>query len=131
MAYKDPEKTKLFHREYYKKNKTKSLERSKTQRIAAKIWFGKLREFIGCVICADRREECLEFHHLNAREKESSVSEMVSRNRNKRDILLELEKTVCLCSNCHKTVHSGRICLTEDQIGLSRGRVKEFYACEA
>jgi hypothetical protein len=58
-----------------------------------------------CEICGYKKtQQALEFHHLYSLEKEFNIS---SRMRTLKSIKKELDKTVLLCSNCHREVHAG------------------------
>lgn len=59
-----------------------------------------------CTVCGYNR--CLgaiEFHHFKTGEKEFEVSKMSSFSKER--IILELEKCLMLCANCHREIHSG------------------------
>lgn len=61
-----------------------------------------------CIICGEDTKCCLEFHHL--RNKLYNISQSVKflpPNLFKK----ELDKCVCICSNCHKKLHTGLITL--------------------
>jgi len=58
----------------------------------------------GCANCPETRGPCLDFHHPNPDEKEMTISCMVSRYSLKK-IMLEVEKCVVLCRNCHAIEH--------------------------
>ena len=55
--------------------------------------------------------ESLDFHHKNPSEKEFTIGQ--HRNKSKEKLLEEIEKCVCLCSNCHRKVHAGIINLED------------------
>jgi len=58
-----------------------------------------------CEICSYKKcNSALEFHHLYSLEKDFNIS---SRMRTLKSIKKELDKTVLLCSNCHREVHEG------------------------
>lgn len=48
--------------------------------------------------------EALDFHHVDPNEKDFSIS--ASRKRGWKTIKIELDKCVCLCSNCHRELHA-------------------------
>ena len=57
-----------------------------------------------CQICGyDRCLSAFDFHHIDAREKDFTISASMSWDR----IEPELKKCVLLCSNCHREVHAG------------------------
>jgi hypothetical protein len=53
----------------------------------------------------------LEFHHKNAKEKDFSISKScMSFNKIKK----ELDKCILVCSNCHREIHAGIICIPSE-----------------
>lgn len=63
-------------------------------------------EFLGgkCSICSyDKHPAGFDFHHVNPREKDFTISSAASWKK----IEPELLKCVLLCSNCHREVHAG------------------------
>ncbi len=64
-------------------------------------------EYLGgkCKICGyNRCVAALDFHHINPKEKEFSIS---SRSVSEKRLYLELDKCILLCSNCHREIHNG------------------------
>lgn len=60
-----------------------------------------------CAICGyDKCVSALEFHHLNASEKDFSIANLRSYSFSE-VVREELSKCVTLCANCHREVHSG------------------------
>ena len=58
-----------------------------------------------CSICNyNKYIGALEFHHLNPSEKEFSISDL--RTYSWDVVKNELDKCICLCSNCHREIHS-------------------------
>jgi predicted HNH restriction endonuclease len=55
--------------------------------------------------CGESRPWCLDFHHINPKDKEENLSRMTSHQRKKEDINKEIEKCVVLCANCHRDFH--------------------------
>lgn len=66
-----------------------------------------------CIVCGESEPCCIDFHHLNPSEKEFTIGQ--HRSKSKENLLEEISKCVCLCSNCHRKVHMGLINL-EDYI---------------
>jgi len=60
-----------------------------------------------CGICGyNKCSNALEFHHINPSEKEFGLSAKgMTRSWDK--MVMELKKCICICSNCHREVHSG------------------------
>lgn len=58
-----------------------------------------------CAKCGEQRPYVIEFHHIDPKDKSFEVGKAVSGNVNRNLILSEIEKCVCLCSNCHNEYH--------------------------
>lgn len=57
-----------------------------------------------CCICGyNKNYACLDFHHLDAKEKEFSFS--TGRNKSWNKIIEELQKCILVCRNCHGELH--------------------------
>lgn len=76
----------------------------------------KLRSIInkekekGCSYCGYKQfNECLHFHHLDETTKDKSISRKIGRGENLSKILLETNKCIVLCANCHMALHNGDI----------------------
>jgi len=102
-----------LHKDYFKLCKGKSYFESacikcknvKVKERAIKIK-NELVELFGgkCLICNyNKCLRALEFHHLNPKEKEFSLSDGKSIDKMKQ----ELQKCILTCSNCHKEIHTG------------------------
>ena len=59
-----------------------------------------------CCICGENNNCCLEFHHM--KDKVYNISQAVKYLKTGL-FIKELDKCVCICSNCHKKLHSGII----------------------
>lgn len=65
-----------------------------------------------CQICDyDRCDSALELHHIDPSKKEFSFGGLRASPRSVELIKDELKKCILLCSNCHKEVHAGIVCL--------------------
>ena len=62
-----------------------------------------------CQICKyDKCYQALEFHHLNPKEKEFDIAQMLRKSSilNEDIIKEELKKCILVCSNCHREIHA-------------------------
>lgn len=61
-----------------------------------------------CAVCGITYNGCngsiFDFHHINPKEKEFTWDKL--KLRNIEDIKKELDKEICVCSNCHRLIHS-------------------------
>ncbi len=139
-------------KKHYKTNKKVALSRMKTYnnkfKNQTKMAVNKIKKELGCCFCDEFEPCCLDFHHLNPKEKEFTVSRLLS-TKNIKTIVQEINKCICVCSNCHRKIHAGyltvnfndQINIKEDDILLDRdnlgliGRTKEkiikFCECGA
>lgn len=60
-----------------------------------------------CQVCGyNKYPGALEFHHLNPNEKDFGIASK-GYTRSWEKVKEELDKCVCVCSNCHKEIHAG------------------------
>lgn len=77
--------------------------RDKIKKMAVEYKGGK------CCICGyDRCLGALEFHHLDPNEKDFGIGNK-GYTRSFQKVKEELDKCICVCSNCHKEIHAGLI----------------------
>jgi hypothetical protein len=76
------------------------------RRRAIVAWYVELKSKLVCARCYESHPACLQFHHPDATEKESSVAEAVRRGWGRTRIRRELEKCEVLCANCHAKHHA-------------------------
>ena len=61
-----------------------------------------------CIICGyNKSMRSLDFHHLNSKEKEFSISKY--KNKKFENLIPELDKCVLVCSNCHGEIHDNLV----------------------
>lgn len=110
---KNPEKMKEYRRKWYYKNKSHALNHQKRmtsiRRAKNSILFDS--HVKPCVICSEPEPACIDFHHLDPALKVGSVSSMANQGYSEQAILTEISKCVCLCSNCHRKLHAGKVAL--------------------
>lgn len=60
-----------------------------------------------CQVCGyNKYPGALEFHHLNPNEKDFGIASK-GYTRSWEKVKEELDKCICVCSNCHKEIHAG------------------------
>lgn len=59
-----------------------------------------IREHYGCNFGCNVPSECIEFHHINPDEKDSSID-----GTKVEDLPIELSKCITVCANCHTRIH--------------------------
>ena len=67
-----------------------------------------------CEICGySRCQEALDFHHLNPKEKDFSISDRNLPTSDWPRIKNELDKCILVCANCHREIHDGLYSIEE------------------
>jgi predicted HNH restriction endonuclease len=107
MPYKDPEKSKAYHKVYhkkwYEKNKRRHKNTSNANRRRKRTEFNTYKTTLACVICGVKHPAVIDFHHV-VRTNKKNVSKLV-RNNAFSQLRKELKKCIPLCSNCHRILH--------------------------
>lgn len=65
----------------------------------------------GCAVeeCEESSPACMDFHHLSPRNKDNSISRMVSNEVSIPVLQAEMDKCAVVCANCHRKLHAGLI----------------------
>ena len=113
MPYRDPERTREYQREYqrerWRSKKQREYQAGRYRKRVAEALELKGGACQACGIAASETQ--IHFHHVDPGTKEFEVTTGWSRRR---DLwLLELQKTVLLCEECHAQVHFGSEAPTE------------------
>lgn len=58
-----------------------------------------------CAKCGENRGYVLDYHHIEPEQKENTIARMTSNNYNLDMVMKEVQKCICLCSNCHREFH--------------------------
>lgn len=109
MPYSDFEKQRLSQRKYYEDNKDIYRNSVRKRRAAKRDWFKNIISKLFCIVCLESTNECLDFHYIDPKKKDRSVSVLVGSMRTKEMIINEMNKCVILCSNCHRKYHAGNL----------------------
>lgn len=60
-----------------------------------------------CIVCGEKEPVCIDWHHIDPSTKLFTIG--ANFNKARKTILSEISKCVCLCANCHRKVHYGKI----------------------
>lgn len=101
-------------RSEYRKNRRKEHPEihilQETRRIKrVREWQNSLKT--PCIICGESEPVCIDWHHIDPSTKSFTIGANFSKARNL--ILEEIQKCVCLCANCHRKVHNGKLKLSD------------------
>lgn len=97
---------KLKLKEHYKNNKPKYIDKNKVYKQTTKDFVNKYKTERGCVYCSEKEAVCLDFHHTED-DKETNVGTLVGQGHSVQKVLLEINKCIVVCSNCHRKLHAG------------------------
>lgn len=91
-------------KEFYERNKISQclqiLRRKRERRIKAKKYILAYLQAHKCIDCNESDPVVLEFDHLS--DKKRNISEMISQGYAVESIIIEIEKCVVRCANCHR-----------------------------
>lgn len=93
---------------YYERNKEKVISENLARTKKFKESFSSWKSTLQCCMCGETEEACLDFHHVNSEEKDYAISTLLTRGSLKK-IQEELQKCICVCSNCHRKIHKYNI----------------------
>ncbi|NFO31462.1 hypothetical protein FDB41_15070 [Clostridium botulinum] len=101
--------SKIYNKKYYLKNKEKFKEINKKNQFKIKLRHKKNREFIqtlktSCKKCGEKRLYIIQFHHIDYKKKKFEIGSMGSAY-SRENLLNEVKKCICFCSNCHDEFH--------------------------
>ena len=98
----DKEYHKQKSKEHYLKYKEQYNSRNQLQKQRTRDIIANAKSQ-GCSCCNEKEHACLDFHHLDGKDK--NVSAMLGMSDSK--VEEEISKCVVLCANCHRKVHAG------------------------
>lgn len=109
MPLKCPIKRKEAHKKYmrevwYPNNKKKHIEYVKKLKQEHLFWMRSLKIGMACE-CGENHPACLDWHHIDPKQKKFSISNGRNLNQTKEAILSEIKKCKIICSNCHRKEH--------------------------
>jgi hypothetical protein len=110
MPYVDPDKRRTYHKEwnkkYYLKHRIQEIRRVAKRKAAQRIWLDDYRKNLECEICGENDPVCLDFHHRDAKLKDFSIANIKAVGWGKDRVLLEIQKCMVVCANCHRKIHA-------------------------
>lgn len=94
---------KEYKDQHYRDNKQSYIKKASKAREKVWSWWKEYKKAFSCTKCGENHPGCLDFHHTDDN-KENGVANLIA-NGTKQKALLEIEKCICLCSNCHRKLH--------------------------
>ncbi len=96
---------KKLNEAHYIKNKDTLYKKYKDVRKETSRYIRNYKSERGCSVCGETHPACLQFHHLDPKEKESEISAAMFNGWSIEKLLAEIKKCVILCANCHFKLH--------------------------
>lgn len=76
------------------------------QKGAMQDWYFEYKKTMKCSRCPEKREPCLDFHHVDPEQKRFEVKRMMKKGACSFESLMEeVKKCIILCANCHRMHH--------------------------
>lgn len=97
------------NKEWSCKNKERSVKNTERYRHTRVEKVKQIKQKLCCVVCGEKEMVCLDFHHRDPSQKDMSVSLLTRRGHAWQRVLDEINKCICVCSNCHRKIHAGLI----------------------
>lgn len=92
-------------RRWYAGNKEKQIAANAKRRALLREWWRGFKATLSCVRCGESHPACLDFHHRDPAEKDTTLQQMFIRGYSKERVLAEVAKCDVLCANCHRKHH--------------------------
>ncbi len=112
MPYKNPSVRRsyniVYQRVYYRLHKPTFIEKNRARKRAARDYLESVKRKRSCVVCGESDFRCLDFHHLNGRDKWAGLSELATDGAAIERLNRELAKCTVLCRSCHAKEHFKR-----------------------
>ncbi len=112
--------SKTYFSKYYDDNREKhKKDVSKRKKIYRKTFtkiINSIKIKYGCKTCKETEVCCLDFHHLDNNKKKFNISDIYGNSFSIEKIIIEINKCVVLCSNCHRKVHANLIKVNESML---------------
>lgn len=105
MAYKNKEKSKEYFKSWYLRNKDSQYKKIKDRQARINKIIQEIRINGKCSKCTENHPACLDFHHIDKSDKSINISKIGARGWSLEKMMLEINKCILLCSNCHRKLH--------------------------
>lgn len=107
MAYSDPEKEREFKKRWYQKNKEKHLKNVRKRTVSHRKLLAEIAQEYKkkCYFCPENDSCCLEFHHVDPKQKKLEISLAIRNAWSEEHLKQEIAKCLVVCRNCHSKIH--------------------------
>lgn len=101
----DKEKTRQYHREYYKKNRERIKEQQKEWRRKNRSAWLAYKSSLSCIKCGISNPVVIDFHHVAPSPDDKKVNVLASTGQYKAAYKEAEERCIPICANCHRILH--------------------------
>jgi hypothetical protein len=106
-----------YSKKHYTNNKKIYIERARNSNQKANVrnrkFVSDYKSYAGCKVCGENCHVCLDFHHIDSKNKTRNISRMSNEAWSLESIMKEIDKCIVLCSNCHRKLHCNLISITD------------------
>jgi hypothetical protein len=94
-----------YQRSWHQRHKAKRLARIYEKKTATYEYVQHIKSQLRCTDCSEQHPATLQFHHLDAQDKQFNVADAVRNGISLDRIKKEISKCIVLCANCHLIRH--------------------------
>lgn len=105
VPFSDLEQKRAFQRQWERENREKRVRAKNDRRKILRQMLREYKQNLKCLRCSESHPACLEFHHPDPSQKDFSVGDAAKMGLGWDTILLEIQKCLVLCANCHRKEH--------------------------
>lgn len=95
-------------KKHYESNREHIIKRSTSNNRKRADWLKELKQGLSCCVCGEDESACLDFHHIDPSTKDFEISGS-GRSIGRQTLIEEMNKCACLCANCHRKHHAGKL----------------------
>lgn len=110
MPYKDKAKHRECQRRHYARKPKYYKDKARDRAAKNLALFVEFKSTLKCQRCPENDPCTFDFHHLDPKTKDGTlINRMVRLGWSWARVIAEIEKCICLCSNCHRKTHAHNV----------------------
>jgi hypothetical protein len=95
-----------YNKEWYRKNREARRKQINERKQKLIEWYREYKSTLKCSKCPENHPSCIQFHHLDPKKKDITISEAFKHHGwSKERFLKEVDKCIVVCANCHAKIH--------------------------
>jgi len=96
---------KSYQKKHYEDNKNDYIQKKNNRKKLLKEFVNSIKGEAKCSHCPEDDIACLDFHHIDDKDKDFNIGLAVNRGVSIETLQKEIDKCEILCSNCHRKLH--------------------------